>query len=108
MDKELLKGSIDLLLLSLISREDQYGYSLAKKIKVLSNEVYEIGEGTLYPALKRLESKKAIESYWGGNGSGGRRKYYRITKQGLRMLEDKVEGWHAMHRLVSTVITGEK
>ncbi|MFC7441783.1 PadR family transcriptional regulator [Laceyella putida] len=107
MEKELLKGSIDLILLSLIAQEDQYGYSLAKKIKVLSGEMYEIGEGTLYPALKRLESKKAIESYWGENGNGGRRKYYRITKQGLQLMEEKIKGWHAMHNLITAALNGE-
>ncbi|GEO24988.1 PadR family transcriptional regulator [Alicyclobacillus acidoterrestris] len=100
MDKELLKGSLDLLLLSLISKEDQYGYDLAKKIKAFSNDLYEIGEGTLYPALKRLESKKAIESYWGASDTGGRRKYYRLTKEGSRLLESKMSEWNFLHQLI--------
>lgn len=100
MDKELLKGSLDLLLLSLISKEDQYGYDLAKKIKAFSNDLYEIGEGTLYPALKRLESKKAIQSYWGESDSGGRRKYYRVTTDGKSLLASKMKEWNALQQLI--------
>ncbi|TPG67998.1 hypothetical protein EEL31_05100 [Brevibacillus laterosporus] len=60
MNKEILKGSIDLLLLSLISQKEYYGYELGKKIREKSDEVYEIGEGTLYPALKRLEALEPL------------------------------------------------
>ncbi|MFD1677948.1 PadR family transcriptional regulator [Alicyclobacillus fodiniaquatilis] len=102
MDKELLKGSIDIILLSLIAKEDQYGYDLAKKVKTLSNDLYEIGEGTLYPALKRLEAKKAIESYWGESDSGGRRKYYRCTKLGFELLDGKIKDWNLLHQIIHT------
>ncbi|WP_347460471.1 PadR family transcriptional regulator [Clostridium sp. DMHC 10] len=61
MNKELLKGSIDILILALSNRKDVYGYLIAKKIKDYTNSLYEMGEGTLYPALKRLEEKKFFE-----------------------------------------------
>ncbi|NEW06531.1 PadR family transcriptional regulator [Paenibacillus sp. SYP-B3998] len=101
MNKELLKGSIDFLLLSLIAQKDQYGYELAKIIREKSNEVYEIGEGTLYPALKRLETMKAVESYWGEANEGGRRKYYRITKDGQAQLQNKMKDWQTLSQLVA-------
>ncbi|WP_312112896.1 PadR family transcriptional regulator [Brevibacillus reuszeri] len=108
MNKELLKGSIDLLLLSLIAQKDQYGYELAKMIREKSNEAYEIGEGTLYPALKRLETQKAVESYWGEANEGGRRKYYRITKAGRGLLEDKMKDWQRLSQLVTLCNEGSE
>lgn len=108
VNKELLKGSIDLLLLSLIAQKDQYGYELARLIRVKSNEVYEIGEGTLYPALKRLETLKAVESYWGEANEGGRRKYYRITKQGRGLLQEKMKDWQTLSHLVALCHEGSE
>lgn len=57
MDKEIMKGSIDILILSIIEKHDTYGYEIAKSIKEKSEGLYSMGEGTLYPALKRLEKK---------------------------------------------------
>lgn len=108
VNKELLKGSIDLLLLSLIAQKDQYGYELAKKIRDKSDELYEIGEGTLYPALKRLETQKAVESYWGEANEGGRRKYYRITKTGQGLLQDKMKDWQSLSKLITLVNEGSE
>ena len=62
MNKEIMKGSIDILLLSLIQKEDLYGYEIAKRLKEKSNDLYSMGEGTLYPALQRLEKQKLITS----------------------------------------------
>lgn len=65
MDKEMMKGSIDILLLSELNRHDSYGYEIVKNLKQRSNDLYDMSEGTLYPALKRLEKKEFVESYWG-------------------------------------------
>ena len=60
MDKEIMKGSIDILLLSLLNKRDMYGYEIVKTLKENSNELYNMSEGTLYPALKRLENKNGF------------------------------------------------
>lgn len=99
MDKEMLKGSIDLLLLSLINQRDLYGYEITKLLKQLSDGHYEMSEGTLYPALKRLEKKQWIESYWLETPSG-RRKYYKITDSGTKELEKKQKDWKLIENLV--------
>lgn len=99
MDQEMMKGSIDLILLSLISQRDLYGYEIVKILKELSDDTYEMGEGTLYAALKRLEKKSWVESYWRETESG-RRKYYRLTDEGGRALENKQENWEWMNTLV--------
>lgn len=99
MDKEMLKGSVDLLLLSLINQRDLYGYEISKLLKQLSNDQYEMSEGTLYPALKRLERKEWIESYW-LETAAGRRKYYKITGSGIKELEKKQNDWKLVENLV--------
>ncbi|WP_339164628.1 PadR family transcriptional regulator [Siminovitchia sp. FSL W7-1587] len=99
MDKEMMKGSIDLLLLSLIAQRDLYGYEIIKTLKQLSDKAYEMSEGTLYPALRRLERKQWVTSYW-SETQVGRRKYYSITDLGKKELEVKKENWNFIHNLV--------
>ncbi|AGX03071.1 Transcriptional regulator, PadR family protein [Bacillus sp. NRRL B-14911] len=99
MDKEMMKGSTDLLLLSLIAQKDLYGYEITKILKEISDEAYVMGEGTLYPALKRLEKKKFAESYW-SETAAGRRKYYRITEDGLQELEKKRKDWSLIESMI--------
>ncbi|MBS4209923.1 PadR family transcriptional regulator [Bacillus sp. FJAT-50079] len=99
MDKEMMKGSIDLLLLSLIAQRDLYGYEMIQIMKQLSDDTYEMSEGTLYAALKRLEKRDWVESYWHVTDSG-RRKYYRMKDAGKKALESKRENWKWMDTLV--------
>lgn len=106
MNKEMLKGSTDILLLSLIEKEDLYGYEIAKRLKEKSNDLYSMGEGTLYPALQRLEKQKYIKAYWGDSESGGRRKYYSITEDGKRELTVKLKEWNALNDLIKSCREG--
>lgn len=105
MDKEMMRGSIDLLLLSLIANRDLYGYEIAKVIKRLGEDKYEMSEGTLYPALKRLEKKHWIDSYW-SETEAGRRKYYRLTDLGKKELEKKKNSWNFIQSLVKKSLEG--
>lgn len=100
MNKEILKGSIDILLLSLLGNRDMYGYEIVKNLKEKSKDLYEMSEGTLYPALKRLEVKKLLTSYWGDSENGGRRKYYSITDEGKKELTEKLEEWKKVNNLI--------
>lgn len=106
MDKELMKGSTDILLLSLIEKEDLYGYEIVKRLKEKSNELYSMGEGTLYPALQRLEKKELIQSYWGDSETGGRRKYYKITEEGKKELVEKLSQWDVLSILIKNCREG--
>ncbi|TSB46126.1 PadR family transcriptional regulator [Alkalicoccobacillus porphyridii] len=105
MDKEMMKGSIDLLLLSLISQEDLYGYEMVKRLKQLSEEAYAMSEGTLYPALKRMEKKGWISSYW-KETDNGRRKYYQMTDEGAKELARKKKDWAFLQTLVERTDSG--
>ena len=75
VDKELMKGSTSILILSLLSGEDMYGYMLTQRLRQTSDDVFEMKEGTLYPMLHALENEGAIESYW-AEAAGRGRKYY--------------------------------
>lgn len=101
MDKELMKGSIDILLLTQIAQKDRYGFEIVKNLQIKSNNLYKMSEGTLYPALQRLELKKFLESYWGNSETGGRRKYYRITEEGKKELMKKLDEWNHMSELIN-------
>lgn len=104
IDKELMKGSTSILVLSLLSREDMYGYMIVQKLKAGSENVFEMKEGTLYPMLHALENGGAVESYWNEGDNGKKRKYYRITPDGRRLLEDKKQEWMEYSKAVNKVI----
>lgn len=101
-----MKGSIDILLLLLIAKEDLYGYEIAKRLKEKSDYLYNIGEGTLYPALQRMEKKGLIKSYWGDSDAGGRRKYYSITDEGKKQLSKRLSEWDMLSKLVNACKEG--
>ena len=106
MDKELMKGSIDIILLSLIAKKDMYGFEIIKNLKEKSSNIYNMSEGTLYPALQRLEMKKYLGSYWGDSETGGRRKYYHITEQGKAVLAKKIQEWKNINDLINSCKEG--
>jgi len=107
VNKEVLKGHIDTLILSLLHSRDMYGYELAKLVREKSNEQFELKEGTLYLSLKRLEKNKWIESYWGDEqGPGGRRKYYKLTLLGEEGFEEKRKEWDFVKKLIDLFIEG--
>ena len=105
IDRELLKGSTNLLVLSVLKNENMYGYQMIKRIKEESENVFEFQEGTLYPILHKLEEKGLISSYW-DETSGKKRKYYAITEEGKKHLESKKEEWKLFSTKVNKVIGG--
>jgi PadR family transcriptional regulator, regulatory protein PadR len=101
MNKELMKGSIDILLLSQMAGKDMYGFEIVKALQMKSNNLYKMSEGTLYPALQRLEQKNYLKSYWGDSDTGGRRKYYGITEDGKKYFAKKIDEWNQMSDLIN-------
>lgn len=92
IDKELLKGSTHMLVLSLLENQNMYGYQIIKSLNQKSKNIFDFKEGTLYPILHILESKNYITSYW-DETSGKKRKYYSITEDGKKHLQSKKEEW---------------
>jgi len=105
LNKELLKGSTELLVLSVIENENMYGYQMIKELKMKSENVFEFQEGTLYPILHKLEEKKWISSYW-DEVATKKRKYYAITTEGKKHLDAKKEEWKTFSTKVNQVIGG--
>ena len=104
MNKEMLKGTIDILILSVLNETDNYGYEISKTIKVRTEGMFEILEATLYLALKRLDKLNAVTSYWGDETSGGRRKYYQITASGKELLSQLTRDWKETAQIVEKFI----
>lgn len=92
MNKELLKGTTEVMILKMLEKEPMYGYGMIKNFDIMSNGTFKFKEGTLYPLLHALEKKKYIESFWHAP-DGRRRKYYRITDLGMKQLEAKKTEW---------------
>jgi len=100
IDKELIRGQTDLIILAMLAGGDLYGYELAKRIKQQTDGAFELKEGTLYLVFKRLEKAGLVESYWGEGEVGARRKYYRLCSRGQHHLESLTSQWQLMTKVV--------
>ena len=90
---DLLQGTLDLLVLKILAHGPQHGYGIAQKILVMSRQVLEVQQGSLYPALHRLERKGMVKSEWRESDAGRMAKFYALTKAGRKHLSDQREQW---------------
>ncbi len=104
LDKKLIALNSSLLILQLISEKEQYGYQLIKELETRSNHTFSLKEGTLYPILHSLETQGAVESFQMQADTGKIRKYYRITKQGKKLFEEKKAEWELYQNAVNSVL----
>ena len=93
ISSDLLRGHTDTIILRFLTDGDKYGYEITKLVCEQSNRLYELKEATMYSSLKRLEHDGHIESYWGDESQGGRRKYYRITESGRQTYDENKQNW---------------
>src|SRR5450755_4582756 len=100
----LLQGTLDLLILHALQRGALHGYSIAQTIHLLSDEVLRVEEGSLYPALYRLELDGAISSEWGVSENNRKAKYYRITKRGKKLVTEQQATWDRLSMAVQRVL----
>src|ERR1051326_7538247 len=100
----LLQGTLDLLILHALSRGALHGYAIAQTIHLLSDEVLKVEEGSLYPALYRLELDGAISAEWGLSENNRKAKYYQITKRGRKLIAEQQEGWDRLSPAVDRVL----
>ena len=101
---DLLQGTLDLLILQTIRREPLHGWGIAKRIQLLSGEVLSVGQGSLYPALHRLEQQGWISTKWGLSETNRKVKFYSLTKPGARQLHVEVARWEHAATLVARVL----
>lgn len=109
--RDLLRGSLDMMILSALARGAQYGYGVQKQIEMASQGRVKIAAGTLYPILHRLESDKFIKSRW-EDGAGRKRKWYELTASGKKRLVKQAEEWtqfaHCLQTLLAPVMSSGK
>jgi PadR family transcriptional regulator PadR len=93
MDTELLKGTLSLLILSLLKRQSMYGYEIAATVHRETDGAFQWREGSLYPSLHKMQADGLIVGEWEEKEAGRKRRYYHITRKGRAMLEEKVRAW---------------
>jgi transcriptional regulator len=101
---DLLQGTLDLLILQTLALEPIHGWGVAQRIQQVSKDVLQIGQGSLYPALYRLEYKGWIKSDWGNSENNRRAKFYRLTAAGRKQLETEIASWDRLSSAITLVL----
>jgi PadR family transcriptional regulator PadR len=108
IDRELKRGTLEMILLKLLSEREMYGYQLNATLTERGGKPFEIKEGTLYPVLYRLEDAGLIEARWETQERGNPRKYYRLTNKGTRTLQELIDEWQAFAATVNRLLDIEE
>ena len=103
---DVLQGTLDLLVLRTLALQPLHGWGISQRIQQLSNDVLQVNQGSLYPALHRLEQKGWIDADWGVSENNRRAKYYRLTAVGERELARELESWERYTGAVRLVLQG--
>ena len=101
---DLVQGTLGLLILKTISLEPKHGWAIAKRIQQISNEVLQVQQGSLYPALHRLERRGWIKARWGASENNRRAKFYELTATGRKQLETEKSDWKKLAAAVAQVL----
>jgi transcriptional regulator len=101
---DLLQGTLDLLILKTLALEPQHGWGIAQRIQQVSKDALLIGQGSLYPALHRLEYKGWIQTEWGASENNRKAKFYSLTKTGQKRLATEMEEWDRLTNAIALVL----
>ena len=101
---DLVQGTLDLLILKTVALEPNHGWAIAQRIRQMSNEVLQVGESALYPALHKLEQQGWIEAEWKRSENNRRAKYYALTSAGRNALDKETRQWERLSTAVSLVV----
>jgi transcriptional regulator len=103
---DLLQGTLDMLILKIVALGSVHGYGISQRIRQISNEVLQVQQGSLYPALHRLEKRGWLTAEWGESDNGRQAKFYRLSAKGRKQLEDEHSNWNrladAVHAIMRT------
>ncbi len=102
---EIIPGTLDMLILRVLNSSPTHGFGIAQRIHVLSSEVLKVEEGSLYPALYRMEQKNWIEAEWGQSENNRRAKFYSLTRAGKKQLEAEKENWNQLVGAIKQVMS---
>jgi PadR family transcriptional regulator, regulatory protein PadR len=103
---ELLQGTLDLLILKSLASGPMHGWGIARRIQQVSREALEVGQGSLYPALHRLEYRGWVTAEWGESENNRRAKFYSLTKKGVKQLEAELAEWDRLTAAIALVLKG--
>jgi len=101
---DLVQGTLDVLILKTIALEPMHGWAISQRIHQISNEVLQVQQGSLYPALHRLEQQAWIQAEWGESENNRRAKYYSLTKSGRQKLEEELANWERLSSAITLVL----
>jgi transcriptional regulator len=102
---DLVQGTLDLLILKSLGAEPLHGWAIARRIRQLSRDVLQVQQGSLYPALHRLEDQGLIKATWGVSEQNRRAKYYSLTRSGHKRLEKEAAAWHRLASAITMVVS---
>ena len=106
-EARLLQGTLDMLVLKIVALEPMHGYGIAQRIQQMSRDALQVRQGSLYPALYRMEKRGLLASHWRNNESGHEAKYYTLTKLGRKALVSETEGWKRLVGAIELILEGE-
>jgi transcriptional regulator len=101
---DILQGTLDLLILRTLASGEMHGWGVSQRLQQISQDVLQVTQGSLYPALYRLEQQGWIESSWGDSDNNRRAKFYRLTKSGHRQLAEETASWQRITTAVARVL----
>lgn len=102
--KEFLKGTLDLLVLKVVALGPSHGYAIAQRLKQISKDFFQVHQGSLYPALHRLEDRGLLAAEWEETDTGREAKIYSLTAKGRRHLETETRNWHELSEMVALIL----
>ena len=101
---DLLQGTLDLLILKTLALQTMHGWGIAQRIQQISKDVLQVQQGSLYPALRRLEQKGWIDAEWGDSDNNRKARFYRLTRSGRKQLELETSNWERLSAAVRQIL----
>jgi PadR family transcriptional regulator, regulatory protein PadR len=101
---DLLQGTLDMLILKIVALGPVHGYGISQRIRQISGEVLQVQQGSLYPALHRLEKRGWLEADWGESDNGRQAKFYRLSKKGRKQLASEESSWNRLADAVAQIM----
>jgi transcriptional regulator len=105
MQFDLLQGTLDMLILRTLSGDAMHGWGIAQRIEQMSGDVLKVNQGSLYPALYRLERQGLIDAEWGASENNRRAKYYSLTRAGRKRLAEEASQWERLSAAIAQIMT---
>jgi PadR family transcriptional regulator PadR len=101
---DLPQGTLDLLILKVVALGPLHGYAIAQRLQQISRDVVQVPQGSLYPALHRLENKRLLTAEWKVSDTGRDAKFYRLTKKGRAFMDDETASWHRLSNAIGLIL----